>query len=151
MRAVVQRVNSAVVRVGGQEISAIGPGLLVFLGVGQADDAADVDYMVKKICGLRIFRDAHGRMGHALAQCGGGVMVVPQFTLYGDVGKGNRPSFLGAADPVKGRCLYEKVLAGIHEQGLPVCGGCFQEHMEVELINQGPVTILLDSQKKSDF
>ncbi len=147
MRAVVQRVNSARVRVDDQEISSIGKGFMVLLGVGADDAGEDVDYMVRKISGLRIFYDQEGRMRLSLSEVGGAVLVVPQFTLYGDVRKGSRPSFTGAAPPELGRQLYEEVLQGIRNRGLEVCGGRFREMMEVELVNDGPVTILLDSKR----
>ncbi len=148
MRAVVQRVQSAAVRVAGREISAIGPGFLVLLGVGADDDQADVDYMVRKISGLRIFYDQDERMRLSLHEVSGAVLVVPQFTLYGDARKGNRPSFAGAAPPEIGRTLYEEVMRKLEGAGLEVGGGRFREAMEVELINDGPVTILLDSEKR---
>ena len=147
MRAVVQRVKSAAVRVDGREVSAIGSGFLVLLGVGGEDRDSDVDYMVRKISGLRIFYDETGRMRRSLAEVGGAVLVVPQFTLYGDVRKGNRPSFQTAAPPELGRQLYEAVADGLAGLGLEVGRGCFREMMEVELVNDGPVTILLDSHK----
>ena len=147
MRAVVQRVKSAGVRVDGQEVSAISKGFLVLLGIGAADVAADVDYMVRKISGLRIFYDDEGRMRLPLSEVGGAVLVVPQFTLYGDVRKGSRPSFTAAAPPELGLQLYEEVIQGIKDRGLAVSGGRFREMMEVELVNDGPVTILLDSKR----
>ncbi|MCD6269346.1 MAG: D-tyrosyl-tRNA(Tyr) deacylase [Deltaproteobacteria bacterium] len=148
MRAVVQRVKSASVRVSGQEISAIGPGFLVLLGVGANDDQDDVDYMVRKISGLRIFYDEDERMRLSLHDISGAVLVVPQFTLYGDARKGNRPSFTQAAPPELGRSLYEAVMQRLKELELKVSGGRFREAMEVELINDGPVTILLDSKRQ---
>ena len=147
MRAIVQRVKSASVRVDGQEVSAIGKGFLVLLGVGGDDCNDDVAYMVRKISGLRVFYDKDGRMRLPLAEVGGAVLVVPQFTLYGDVRKGSRPSFTGAAAPELGRQLYEEVIEGVRDQGLVVSGGRFQEMMEVELVNDGPVTIMLDSKR----
>jgi len=147
MRAVIQRVRSASVRVDGEQVSAIGTGFLVLLGVGCEDKDSDVDYMVRKISGLRIFYDETGRMRRSLAEVGGAVLVVPQFTLYGDVRKGNRPSFQAAAPPELGRRLYEAVADGLAALGLEVGRGCFREMMEVELVNDGPVTILLDSHK----
>ena len=120
---------------------------MVLLGVGADDAGEDVDYMVRKISGLRIFYDQEGRMRLSLSEVGGAVLVVPQFTLYGDVRKGSRPSFTGAAPPELGRQLYEEVLQGIRNRGLEVCGGRFREMMEVELVNDGPVTILLDSKR----
>ncbi len=147
MRAVVQRVKSASVRVAGQEVSAISKGFMVLLGVGTDDDADDVEYMVRKISGLRIFYDREGRMRMSLSEVNGAVLVVPQFTLYGDVRKGSRPSFSTAAPPALGLQLYEEVMQGIRDQGLTVAGGRFREMMEVELVNDGPVTILLDSKR----
>ena len=147
MRAVVQRVKSAGVRVDGQEVSAISKGFLVLLGIGADDVVADVDYIVRKISGLRIFYDDEGRMRLPLSEVGGAVLVVPQFTLYGDVRKGSRPSFTAAASPDLGLRLYEEVIQGLRDQGLAVGGGRFREMMEVELINDGPVTILLDSKR----
>lgn len=147
MRAVVQRVVSASVRVDGEVVGEIGRGLLVLLGVGCGDDLSDVDYMVRKLAGLRIFYDDQGRMCRSLDQVGGSVLVVPQFTLYGDVRKGNRPSFTDAAPPQTGKELYEAVMAGLEGLGLKVAGGRFRAAMAVELVNDGPVTILLDSHK----
>ncbi|MCD6292098.1 MAG: D-tyrosyl-tRNA(Tyr) deacylase [Deltaproteobacteria bacterium] len=148
MRAVVQRVTSALVRVGGQEVSSIGRGFLVLLGVKVDDGLDDVDYMVRKISGLRVFYDQDERMRLSLKDVDGAVLVVPQFTLYGDARKGNRPSFSQAAPPELGRTLYEAVMRGIESSGIPVAGGRFRESMSVELINDGPVTILLDSKKE---
>ncbi len=148
MRAVVQRVKSASVRVSGQEISVIGSGFLVLLGVGANDDQGDVDYMVRKISGLRIFYDEDERMRLSLHDIGGAVLIVPQFTLYGDARKGNRPSFTKAAPPELGRSLYEEVMQRLRELELKVSGGRFREAMEVGLINDGPVTILLDSERQ---
>ena len=118
------------------------------LGVGANDDQDDVDYMVRKISGLRIFYDEDERMRLSLHDIGGAVLVVPQFTLYGDARKGNRPSFTQAAPPELGRSLYEAVMQRLKELELKVSGGRFREAMEVELINHGPVTILLDSDKQ---
>ncbi|MEA3334006.1 MAG: D-aminoacyl-tRNA deacylase [Pseudomonadota bacterium] len=148
MRAVIQRVRSASVRVAGQEISAIGPGFLVLLGIRVDDGPNDVNYMVRKISSLRIFYDQDERMRLNLQDVKGAALVVPQFTLYGDVRSGNRPSFGQAAPPELGRSLYEKVIRGIEDLGIPVSGGRFRESMSVELVNDGPVTILLDSKKE---
>ena len=148
MRAVIQRVKSASVKVAEQEISAIGPGFLVLLGVRVDDGSDDVYYMVRKISGLRIFYDQDERMRLSLQDVKGAVLVVPQFTLYGDARKGNRPSFSQAAPPELGRSLYEEVISGIDSLGIPVSGGRFRESMSVELVNDGPVTILLDSKKE---
>lgn len=148
MRAVVQRVKKASVEVDNQEVSVIGRGFLVLLGVGKGDSSIDVEYMVRKISGLRIFGDEQGKMNCSLADVGGEVLLVSQFTLFGDVRKGTRPSFFGAADATTGKQLYQEVLAGLQRQEVPACGGRFQEMMAVSLINDGPVTILLDSRKQ---
>ncbi len=147
MRAVVQRVSQAQVRVGDEVAGEIGPGLLVLLGVGHDDTFADADYLADKIAGLRIFEDAHGKMNLGLAEIGGSVLAVSQFTLYGDVRRGKRPSFDAAAPPEKAGVLYEYFVERIRAAGLRCETGRFQEMMEVELINDGPVTILLDSSK----
>jgi D-tyrosyl-tRNA(Tyr) deacylase len=147
MRAVVQRVSEASVTVDGVEVAAIGRGFLVLLGVAAADGTADVAYMVRKIAGLRVFADDEGKMNVDLKSVGGGVIVVPQFTLYGDVRKGTRPSFHAAAAPEHGRRLYEMVVDGLRAEGLAVETGRFQEMMAVSLVNDGPVTILLDSRR----
>jgi len=147
MRAVIQRVSRAKVTVDGETTGDIGPGLLVFLGVGHADTEADADYLADKTMGLRIFEDADGKMNRAVAESGGGVLVVSQFTLYGDVRRGKRPSFDAAAPPQKARELYEYFVGRVRAAGLPCETGRFQEKMEVELVNDGPVTILLDSAK----
>jgi D-tyrosyl-tRNA(Tyr) deacylase len=145
MRAVIQRVSRAKVTIGGDLTGEIGRGLLVLLGVGRGDTQADADYLADKIAGLRIFEDADGKMNRSVADVGGGVLVVSQFTLYGDVRKGRRPSFDGAAAPATARELYEYFVGRIRAAGLPCETGRFQEMMHVELVNEGPVTILLDS------
>lgn len=147
MRAVVQRVSGAKVTVNGQIAGQIGPGLLVLLGVGQNDAEDDADYLAEKIAGLRIFEDAEGKMNRALGESGGAVLAVSQFTLYGDVRRGKRPSFDAAARPEQARRLYERFVEKIRAAGLRCETGRFQEMMQVELVNDGPVTILLDSQK----
>ena len=147
MRAVVQRVRRAQVRVGDEVAGDIGPGLLVLLGVGNDDTFADADYLAEKIAGLRIFEDEHGKMNLGLVEAGGGVLAVSQFTLYGDVRRGKRPSFDAAAPPEKTRTLYDYFVERIRAAGLRCETGRFQEMMQVELINDGPVTILLDSAK----
>ena len=147
MRAVVQRVRRAQVRVGDEVAGDIGPGLLVLLGVGNDDTFADADYLAEKIAGLRIFEDAHGKMNLGLAEAGGDVLAVSQFTLYGDVRRGKRPSFDAAAPPEKARTLYDYFVERIGAAGLRCETGRFQEMMQVELVNDGPVTILLDSSK----
>ena len=147
MRAVVQRVSRGKVTVNEQISGQIGPGLLVLLGVGQDDAEADADYLAEKIAGLRIFEDAEGKMNRAVGESGGAVLAVSQFTLYGDVRRGKRPSFEAAARPEQARRLYDYFVEKIRAAGLRCETGQFQEMMQVELVNEGPVTILLDSQK----
>jgi len=149
MRAVVQRVSRAQVTAGGVVTGKIGHGLLVLLGVSRSDSEAEADYLADKIAGLRIFPDHHGKMNLSVADTGGGVLVVSQFTLYGDLRRGKRPSFDAAAPPEQARELYEYFVERIRGTGLPCQTGRFQEMMEVELVNDGPVTILLDSSKAS--
>jgi len=145
---VVQRVSQASVEVDGHIVGQIGRGLLVLLGVGQHDTLEDAAYLARKIAGLRVFADAEGKMNLALADVGGGVLVVSQFTLYGDTRRGNRPSFVEAAPPAVGRRLYEQFCDLLAGQGLPVETGVFQAHMQVHLINDGPVTLWLDSAER---
>jgi D-aminoacyl-tRNA deacylase len=147
MRAVVQRVSRAQVAVDGEIVGEIDRGLLVLLGVAHADTEADADYLADKIVGLRIFEDENGRMKLDTAAIGGGILVVSQFTLYGDVRRGKRPSFDTAASPERARQLYEHFVDRIRAVGLPCQTGRFQEMMQVELVNDGPATILLDSTK----
>jgi D-tyrosyl-tRNA(Tyr) deacylase len=147
MRAVVQRVKEAKVDVAGQTVGAIGLGLLVFLGVGHGDSEKDCEYLTGKIAHLRIFSDEQGLMNRSVLEQGGGVMVVSQFTLWADCVKGRRPSFTRAARPEKARMLYEHFARLMREKGLQVATGRFQEMMEVSLVNDGPVTILIDSEK----
>lgn len=147
MRAVIQRVSRAKVTVGEEGTGEIGSGLLVLLGVGQSDELGDADLLAEKTIGLRIFEDSDGKMNRALAEVGGSVLVVSQFTLYGDARKGRRPSFDAAAPPQKARTLYEYFVGRIRAAGLRCETGRFQERMAVELVNEGPVTILLDSEK----
>ncbi len=147
MRAVVQRVSRAAVRVDGETTGEIGLGLLALLGVGQGDSEPDASYLADKIAGLRIFEDANGKMNLSVGDVGGGVLVVSQFTLYGDVRKGRRPSFDAASRPDEADRLYQRFCALLRAKGLTVQTGVFQAMMDVELINQGPVTILLDSKK----
>jgi D-tyrosyl-tRNA(Tyr) deacylase len=147
MRAVVQRVSRAVVSVNGNVAGEIGMGLLVLLGVGQADTEADAAYLAEKVSGLRIFEDEQGKMNRSVQEVGGSVLAVSQFTLYGDVRRGKRPSFDAAAAPEKARQLYECFVERIRAAGLRCETGRFQEMMKVELVNEGPVTILLDSAK----
>jgi len=147
MRAVVQRVAEAKVVVDQAVISAIGEGLLVLLGVSCDDTSDDVQYMVDKIAHLRIFPDAEGKMNLSVAEVGGEVLVVSQFTLYGDCRKGRRPSFSSAAKGELANALYQEVVSGIRSSGLPVQTGEFGADMQVHLINDGPVTLLLDSSR----
>ena len=147
MRAVIQRVKSASVTVEGEAVSEIRVGLLVFLGVAQEDTAADVEYMASKIANLRIFEDDEGRMNLSILDIGGEALVVSQFTLYGDCRKGRRPSFIHAARPEKADPLYQAFMDEISRLGVPVKAGIFQAMMDVELINDGPVTMMLDSNK----
>ena len=167
MRAVVQRVSRAKVTIGscgdgaqprsggakprphtdGEVTGEIGLGLLVLLGVGAGDTQAQADYLVEKIIGLRIFEDAAGKMNLSVAEVGGAVLVVSQFTLYGDARRGKRPSFDAAAQPDQARELYEYLVEKVRTTGLRCETGRFQETMQVELVNEGPVTILLDSAK----
>ena len=148
MRAVLQRVSRAQVAVDGETVGAIGGGLLVLLGVGRGDGTADVRYLAEKTAGLRIFSDAAGKMNLAVAEAGGGVLVVSQFTLYGDCRKGRRPGFSDAAPPELANALYEQYVAHLRQLGLSVATGVFQANMQVELVNDGPVTFLLDSRKE---
>jgi D-aminoacyl-tRNA deacylase len=148
MRAVIQRVTQAKVEVEGAVIGQIGPGLLVLLGVGQGDGEAEANYIAQKITGLRIFADADGKMNLDVAQAGGAVLVVSQFTLYGDVRKGRRPAFDAAAPPDVADRLYRYLVDQLRAAGLRVETGQFQAHMNVTLVNDGPVTILLDSAKQ---
>ncbi|MFZ0802647.1 MAG: D-aminoacyl-tRNA deacylase [Terriglobales bacterium] len=147
MRAVVQRVSRAQVTVGGEVVGRIERGLLVLLGVAGTDQEADADYLAEKVAGLRIFEDDAGKMNRAVGEIGGAVLVVSQFTLYGDVRRGKRPSFDAAAPPEQARPLYEYFVERIRAFGLRCETGRFQEMMQVELVNDGPVTILLDSGK----
>ena len=147
MRAVVQRVSHASVKVDGELTGEIAKGLLVLLGVAQDDSEADADYLAEKICGLRIFEDDAGKMNLNVAEVGGAVLAVSQFTLFGDVRRGKRPSFDAAARPEQAKALYEYFVERIRASGLRCETGRFQKMMEVELVNSGPVTILLDSKK----
>jgi D-tyrosyl-tRNA(Tyr) deacylase len=147
MRAVVQRVLSASVCVEGRRLGRIGPGLLVFVGVARNDGPDDVQYIAAKIRELRIFPDSDGRMKRSVVDTGGEVLLVSQFTLVGDCRKGRRPAFDDAAPPTLAEALYEDVVRVLRESGLTVGTGQFQAHMTVELVNDGPVTMLLDSRR----
>src|ERR1700691_3814109 len=147
MRAVVQRVSRAQVTVNREITGQIGLGLLVLLGIGRDDTEADAIYLSEKVFGLRVFEDAEGKMNRSVQEVGGNMLAVSQFTLYGDVRRGKRPSFDAAAPPEKARQLYEFFVEKIRAAGLRCETGRFQEMMKVELVNEGPVTILLDSTK----
>lgn len=148
MRAVVQRVSEAHVDVDGVETGRIGRGLLVLLGVGQGDEMDDVRYLADKVAHLRIFPDDQDKMSLSVQDVGGGVLVVSQFTLYGDCRKGRRPSYASAAAPQRAVDLYEAFVEQVRTYSLPVATGRFQEMMQVHLVNDGPVTLLLDSRKE---
>jgi D-tyrosyl-tRNA(Tyr) deacylase len=147
MRAVVQRVESAAVYIDGRLSGKIGRGLLVFVGVGKGDGESDVSYMVSKLPALRIFEDSSGKFNLSLIETKGEILIVSQFTLYGDCSRGRRPSFTEAENPIIARALYERVISQLREQGVLVQTGEFQAKMEVQLVNDGPVTLLLDSRK----
>ncbi len=148
MRAVVQRVTRAEVRVEGEVMGSIGNGLAVLLGAGKEDTEKDVEYLSEKIAGLRVFEDEEGKMNLSVKDIKGGILCVPQFTLYGDVRKGKRPGFTAAALPDDAAKWYQVFCQQLARGGITVAKGKFQETMEVELVNYGPVTLLLDSHKK---
>jgi D-tyrosyl-tRNA(Tyr) deacylase len=145
VRLVVQRVSRASVRIGAGVVAEIGPGLLVLVGVGHGDAESDAAWLAGKVHGLRIFEDSEGKMNRSLSDMGGQVLVVPQFTLYGDARKGRRPSWAAAAPPDDAARLVEAFADELERLGVPVRRGAFRQHMEVELTNDGPVTILLDT------
>lgn len=147
MRAVIQRVTKACVHINGESVGEIGQGLLVLLGVAEADSESDLEYIVNKIAGLRIFEDQQAKMNLDVKEIGGSVMVVSQFTLLGDVRRGRRPSFTDAAGPEIADQLYQRVCMKLASLGIPVQRGVFQADMKVSLTNDGPVTVLLDSRK----
>ncbi len=149
MRAVVQRVSRAKVTVDGDVVGEIGAGLCVLLGAGTGDGDADVDYVVNKVANLRVFEDDDGKMNRSVLDVGGGVLTVSQFTLYGDARKGRRPAFTGALEPIAAEALCEQFVAKLRSAGVDrVETGTFRAMMDVELVNAGPVTILLDSRKQ---
>lgn len=148
MRAVVQRVREAWVTVEGETVGKIGPGLVVLIGVRQDDAPADAVYLADKIANLRIFEDDAGKMNRSLLDTGGAALIVSQFTLYGDARKGRRPSFTEAASGEAAQALYEAVCAKVAEAGVPVARGVFGAKMTVALVNDGPVTLLLDSRRE---
>jgi D-tyrosyl-tRNA(Tyr) deacylase len=145
MRAVVQRVKKGVVKTNGETVGRIGQGLLVLLGVAGDDSADDADYLANKIINLRIFEDENGKMNRSLLETGGELLAVSQFTLLADCRKGRRPSFVRAAEPEKANGLYEKFVEQIRQNGVAVQTGRFQARMEVALVNDGPVTIIIES------
>ncbi|MCO6047723.1 D-aminoacyl-tRNA deacylase [Aeoliella sp. ICT_H6.2] len=145
MRALVQRVSQASVTVEGEVTGQIEQGLLVLLGVGQDDSAKEVAWMSEKLAGLRIFDDADGKMNLSLEDVGGGMLVVSQFTLFGDCKKGRRPSFINAAPPELAVELYEQFVAAVRQRGINVGTGRFRQHMDVALVNDGPVTLWVES------
>jgi D-tyrosyl-tRNA(Tyr) deacylase len=147
MRAVVQRVKSAAVYVDDRCTGKIGTGLLVFVGVGKGDGEKDLSFFSSKLPDLRVFEDAAGKFNLSLKDVGGEMLVVSQFTLYADCSKGRRPSFIDAEDPAVAKNLYEQLILKLRNQGIPVETGEFQAKMEVHLVNDGPVTLLLDSRK----
>ena len=149
MRAVIQRVTESTVRVEGKVVGEIGPGLLVLLGVGQADTTADADYLAAKLSHLRIFEDTAGKMNRSLLDVDGQMLVVSQFTLLGDCRKGRRPSFAHAAKPEKAEQLYEYFVQKVAQTGIKVETGQFAAKMAVSLVNDGPVTLIVDSKSNS--
>ena len=144
MRIVLQRVSRASVTIGGQVRGRVEQGFCILAGFAHADTAADVEWMAEKVAGLRLFSDADGKMNLALADVGGAVLVISQFTLYGNTEKGRRPSFVGAAPPETAIPLYERFIAALRGRGLAVATGEFGAHMEVEIHNDGPVTLILE-------
>lgn len=147
MRAVIQRVRSASVTVDGAVVGRIARGVVVLVGIGQGDGAADVAYVARKVRELRLFEDEGGRLNRSLTEVGGAALVVSQFTLYGDCRRGRRPSFDKAAPPAGALRIYEDLVAALRAGGLTVQTGRFQAMMQVELVNDGPVTLLLDSRR----
>lgn len=145
MRALIQRVRSAGVTIRDREVSSIGPGALVLLGVAGSDTAADAEWLAGKVSRLRIFDDKDGRMNRSIAEAGGRFLVVSQFTLLADCRKGNRPSYIGAAAPEMAALLYEEFVRCLRDLGHDVQTGVFREMMQVQLINDGPVTILVET------
>ncbi len=148
MRSVVQRVKRAAVTVKGETVGRISVGLLVLLAVGKDDEESDIIWMVDKLVGLRIFEDAEGRMNRSVQDVGGDILMVSQFTLYGDCRSGKRPSFTTAAPLERAKALFERSVEDLRSRGVKVETGVFQAEMDVELVNDGPVTLLLDSEKK---
>ena len=151
MRAVVQRVSRAAVSVGGEVAGSIGPGLLAFVGIRRGDDEAAGRWLCEKLLRLRVFEDGEGRMNRTVAEAGGAILIVSQFTLYGDTRRGNRPGFEEAAPPEEAGPLYDRIVAYLRESSpVPVASGRFRARMAVELVNDGPVTILLERPAPND-
>ena len=147
MRCVVQRVSEASVAVNGETVGAVGPGLMVLIGVSTEDTDADLKYMTEKVPNLRIFDDENGVMNRSVLDAGGGILAVSQFTLYGDARGGRRPSYIRAAKPEEANAMYERLVEAWRGKGVHVETGIFRTDMKVSLVNDGPVTILLDSEK----
>jgi D-aminoacyl-tRNA deacylase len=145
LRACIQRVSEAQVTAGGAVTGRIGRGLVVLLGVGQHDDDAELQWLAEKVVGLRIFEDDAGKMNRSLAEVGGAMLVVSQFTLYGDCRRGRRPSFTSAAPPEVAERVYESFVAVVKQLGIEVATGRFRQHMQVSLVNDGPVTLWIDT------
>ncbi|MBC2716691.1 MAG: D-tyrosyl-tRNA(Tyr) deacylase [Desulfobacteraceae bacterium] len=145
MKAVIQRVKTASVTVDKKQISKIGPGLLIFLGVSHSDEPSDAEYLADKVANLRIFEDQDAKMNRSLMDIGGEILVVSQFTLYGDCRKGRRPSFINAAPPEKAEKLYAYFTEQMEKKGIPAQSGRFRAMMDVELVNDGPVTLIIES------
>jgi len=148
MRAVVQRVREASVRVDGVVVGAVGRGLLILLGVGNGDSEKDADFLAEKVLNLRVFPDDDGQMNRSVVDVRGGLLVVSQFTLYGDARRGRRPSYVDAAPPEEANRLYERFVSRVRPSGLEVATGVFRATMDVALVNEGPVTLLLDSRRQ---
>ena len=147
MRAVIQRVSRASVAVDGSVTGSIGRGLLVFLGVGKEDSQKDIDFVADKIVNLRIFEDDDGKMNLSVKDISGGILLISQFTLYGDCRKGRRPDFTAAGKPDAAKQVYKQTIEAIRDKGVPVETGVFAAHMDIDSINDGPVTLILDSRK----
>ena len=147
MRAVVQRVSSAQVTVNEKVVGRIGHGFLVLLGISATDTTDDLKYLTGKLIGLRVFEDDEGKMNRSIEEANGAMLIISQFTLYGDCRKGRRPSFIEAARPEIAEPMYQKFVSTIRDTGIPAETGTFQEHMDVQLVNDGPVTLLLDSSR----
>ena len=148
MRVVVQKVTEAAVLVGGEIIGEIGKGFMLLVGIGKEDAQEDVCYIARKVANLRVFEDEEGKMNRSLKDVGGDILSISQFTLFADTKKGNRPSFINAAAPEKGEALYQEFNERLRAEGFSVASGKFGAHMAVSLVNDGPVTIIIDSKNK---